>query len=254
MQGRSTSHRAPRLLRAAAFSLDVMLGILVAVSLRLLVRLGVLPELGSWSAADTGAAVDIQLVALVLTLVALRDVPFGSSLAKWLLCLRLVRPDGQRLSAWQRLLRAPLSLPPIAMLPGLPWNVVAYAPGRPGLFLRTALTGCAATFSLAWAVETIRPSIGRNDAERLSLLILQDPLLHRDLGAPLVHELGEVTPRSRQIERGARASFQLQVRGIRGQQAMTVEARKIDGAWHLEELRDIQITLAPAESVTMVTR
>ncbi|MFQ5599596.1 MAG: hypothetical protein ACE5G2_03475, partial [Candidatus Krumholzibacteriia bacterium] len=53
---------APRLLRLAAFSLDSMLAILLALGVRMLVRLGVVGQIGVWRAPDETALLDAQLV------------------------------------------------------------------------------------------------------------------------------------------------------------------------------------------------
>ncbi|MFQ5600779.1 MAG: hypothetical protein ACE5G2_09530, partial [Candidatus Krumholzibacteriia bacterium] len=170
--------------------------------------------------------------------------------AKWLLCLRLARPDGSRLGIARRLLRAPFSLLPLAWLPRsihqlAPWGVVSYSPGRGGLVLRTALTASAAALSVAWAVETLRPSIGPDDARSLAQsLAASDPLLSANLGDPLEVEVGYVTRRAHQRHRGSRASFQLRILGSRGRQDMMVLARKVEGSWTVEELHDIEITMA----------
>ena len=247
---------APRPLRLAAFLLDALLAVLTAVGLRLLIQLGVLPAWGSWAVFDQGARIDPQLIALSLILLAMRDVFWRSSPAKWLLSLTLVRSNGQGLSFLQRLTRAPFSLLPLGLLgraaqDSLPWRVVSYSPGRTGLLTRTAVTAFAATFSLLWAIETIRPSIARDDAmEMAEKLTTQDPLLQRELGGPLVVEIGEITRRAHQFDRGHSATFQLTIQGSRGRQAMIVLARKVDGTWQLDELRDIDITMTdPSERV-----
>ena len=240
---------APRALRLAAFFLDTLLAILVAVALRLLVRMGVLPEWGSWSVYVESPRIEPQLIGVSLILLASRDVLWGSSAAKWLLSLRLVRPDGGRLSFVQRLLRAPFSLLPLGVMRGsvqdaLPWRVISYVPGRVGVLARTATTAFAATFSLLWAVETIRPSIPRKHAEGLAVTLIEgDLLLQQQLGSPLTSEIGEITRRAHQYERGRMATFHLNVLGPLGRQEMTVVARKVDGAWRLSELRDIAILL-----------
>lgn len=240
---------APRALRLAAFLLDAMLAILTAVALRLLVRLEVLPAWGAWSVYAEPARVEPQLVAVSLLLLALRDVIWVSSPAKWLLSLALVRPDGHSLTFLQRLLRAPFSLLPLGLLRDsvqeqLPWRVVSYSPGRLGILARTALTTFAATFSLLWAVETIRPSIPEKQAHALAEeLIHEDRLLQKQLGTPLFVELGEITRRAHQTDRGHVATYKLAIHGPLGRQEMTVIANKVDGHWQLAELRDIAILL-----------
>jgi hypothetical protein len=234
-------------LRSAALLLDAMLAASAAVVLRLGVQLGLLPGFGSWSAGLELPWVDPQLVLLTLALLAVRDLPTGASLAKWLLCLRVAGRDGRPLGLGLRLLRAPVSLLPLALLPAevqhrLPWRVVGYAPGVRGLVLRTLLTGGAAAVSIAWAVETVRPSIGRDEAARLARTLVDgDPLLGRALGEPLEHEVLRVTPRAHQAGRGQRASFEMRVRGLHKQQSMTVHVRRVDGAWTVEEVLDIDI-------------
>jgi uncharacterized RDD family membrane protein YckC len=240
---------APRALRLAAFFLDALLAILLAAALRLLFRLGILPEWGSWSVYHETPRIEPQFVGVCLILLACRDVLWGSSPAKWLLSLRLVTADGGRLTVLQRLLRAPFSLLPLGLMrrsvqDALPWNVVSYTPGRVGLLVRTAATAFAATFSLLWAIETIRPSIPRKHAETLaSSLVSGDLLLRQQLGTPLVTEIGDITRRAHQHERGHLATFALAIHGPLGRQEMTVVARKVDGIWRLSELRDIVIVL-----------
>lgn len=240
---------APRALRLAAFLLDALLAILTAVALRLLVRLGVLPAWGAWSAYSEPVRVEPQLVGVAIVLLALRDVLWVSSPAKWLLSLALERPDGRPLSFLQRLLRAPFSLLPLGLMrdsvqEALPWRVVTYSPGRVGILVRTALTAFAATFSLLWAVETIRPSIPEKQARVLAQeLIRQDHVLQQELGTPLDIELGEITRRAHQVDRGHVATYRLTIHGPLGRQEMTVIAHKVDGDWRLSELRDIAITL-----------
>ena len=249
MTENSERQKTPRALRLAAFFLDALLAILVAVALRLLVRVGVLPEWGAWSVYHEAPRIEPQLVGVCLILLASRDVLWGSSPAKWLLSLRLVRPDGTGLSFLQRLLRAPFSLLPLGLMrrsvqDGLPWRVVSYVPGRAGVLTRTAATAFAATFSLLWAVETIRPSIPRKHAESLAESLVEgDLILRQQLGSPMVTEIGDITRRAHQFERGHMATFHLDIHGPLGRQEMIVVARKIDGEWRLSELREIAILL-----------
>jgi hypothetical protein len=244
---------ASRLLRAAAFLLDAMLAVSVALLARLGVQLGILPGFGAWHRGLEAPWVDAQLVVLALVLAAARDVPWGASVSKWLLCLRLAGPDGRRLGLPVRLLRAPFSVLPFGWLSSdvqrrLPWRVVGYAPGPRGLVARTLLTGVAAAASIGWAIETVRPSIGDGEAGRLARRLVEgDPLMRRQLGEPLHYRVVRVTPRAQQPGRGRRASFEMHVRGARLQQSMVVHVRRIEGAWMVDEVLDIDITEAGPE-------
>ena len=94
MTASSTRPMAPRALRLAAFFLDALLAILLAAALRLLFRMGVLPEWGAWSVSLETPRIEPQFIGVCLIFLACRDVVWGSSPAKWLLSLRLVRSDG----------------------------------------------------------------------------------------------------------------------------------------------------------------
>lgn len=244
----ATAMPAPRWLRLAALLLDGMLAASLALLVRLAVQIGIVPGFGAWGPGLEAPWFDAQLVLLALGLAAVRDVPWGSSPAKWLLCLRLVGSDGRRLGFGLRLLRAPASFLPFAWLPRsaqsrLPWRVVGYTPGPRGLVARTLLTGAAAAVSIGWAVETVRPSIGERDAGRLARLLVDgDPLMRRQLGEPVEFRVVRVTPRAHQPQRGWRASFQMHVRGLRMQQSMVVHAQRVDGAWTVDEVLDIDIS------------
>lgn len=246
-----------RLPRLAAFTVDALLGFAIILLLRFVTRMGFLPAFGSWSpATESDAWMDPQVVGLTLGLVALRDVPTGASLAKWILCLRVVRPDGRPLGFWQRLARAPFSLLPFAWMSRhvqatLPWRIATYTPSARGLALRTGLAGAAAAASLGWGVDTVRPSIGRRDAERLvHSTVLSDPHLERELGSPLSWQVRRISPRAHERIHGTRGRFELVVRGSEMQQNMVVVALKIDGRWVVDEITDIALRdVDPAESM-----
>ncbi len=251
---------APRHLRLAATLLDVLLAFAATFAVRSLVHAGTLPALGGWRPGDAGFWIDAQLVFMGLGLASLRDVPFGSSLSKWLLCLRLERADGHPLGLVQRLLRAPISLLPLALLSDeiggrMPWRVVGYAPSTRGLALRTGLTSAAAAASILWAVETVRPSIGQQDASRLAeQMVAGDPVLRRELGDPVEMRILAITPRAHQAARGKCGTFDLQLRGLVRQQEMVVHARKVDGAWVVEEADDIDIRAVPFAREAVASR
>jgi hypothetical protein len=79
-----------------------------------------------------------------------------------------------------------------------PWSVVAYTPSTLGLGVRALLTVGAAVWSLVFGFQTLRPSIGRSDAEHLAAAtIVSDPRLAAELGAPLTFKVREIAPRSR---------------------------------------------------------
>ncbi len=246
-----------RLPRLAAVTVDLLVAFAIALLVRFAVRLGVVPPIGIWGPfSEPTTWADPQVVALGLGLALLRDVPTGASLAKWILCLRVVRPDGTKLRFWSRLARAPFSLLPFAwssprVQTSLPWRVVTYTPSARGLGLRTALAGAAAAASLTWGVDTVRPSIGRNDAEKLvHSTVLRDPLLQRALGAPLAWHVQRISPRAHERMYGARGRFELIVRGSAMQQDMVVVALKIDGRWVVDEITDIALrNVDPTEAV-----
>jgi hypothetical protein len=197
------------------------------------------------AAADEAAA-GLPLVPIVVAaslLFALRDVPAGASLAKWLLGLRVETRAGTRPGLASRLARAPWSVLPLGWLfPALehrtPWRVVAYAPSTAGLALRLALAVTALGAGSFAAFSALRPGITRDDATRLArATIAGDPLLQRALGAPLEIELGRIAPR-RALRGGA--VFELQAYGPRGRQSMTVVARRVADVWAIEEVVDIE--------------
>jgi hypothetical protein len=176
----------------------------------------------------------------------LREIPFGQSFAQWLLCLRPVRSDGTRLTRrerWQRAL-APL-VPGISRSGGRDggrWRTVSYTPSRRGLALRGALAVGAAAWSLLWGIETLRPSIGRADAERVvRSTLLQDPTMRRELGEPLDFEIGAIAPRRRRMLDSGIGEFAVGVRGTHLRQDMVVRAVRIDGRWAIDEIVDIRI-------------
>ncbi len=203
---------------------------------------------------------DLQLVALTLLFIWGRDVPLGASPAKWLLCLSVTDLHGHGLSIPKRLVRALVGVIPLATFkPGFEervfgWRVASYSPSRTGLVTRTALTAGAAVFSVTWAFESVRPSIGRGDARQLAEVLVTDPLLPRALGSPLRYEVGSVTRRAQQPGASTRASFRLRILGPEARQDMTVHARKVDGNWTLEELTDIEVTTAEVDTPDVARR
>ncbi len=235
-----------------------MLAFLTAVAARVFFGVGGALDIGAASALP--ALLDVQLFALTLLLIWLRDVPLGASPAKWLLCLTVIGRDGRRLGPGRRLLRALVGIVPLALVrPDVErrvfgWRVVSYSPSRTGLVSRTALTAGAAVFSVTWAFETVRPSIGRGAARDLAEVLLDDPLLPRTLGEPLHYEIGSVTRRARQPGASHRASFRLRILGPNARQDMVVHARKVDGAWTLEELTEIEVTVAEADTPHVARR
>jgi hypothetical protein len=248
---------APRLLRLAAFGLDALLAVLVVLAVRLA---GVVRGGSTIEPIATGVPFDADTLQLAALLLFLRDVPFGASPAKWLLCLRPSRLDGARLAFPRRLLRALFAFPPLAFLPArverrLGWQVVSYVPGRPGLVFRTTLTASAAVVSILWTLETRRPSIGRGDAEALAALVARgDPQLHATLGDPLTWEIRAVTSRTEQRRYDSQASFALRIRGSRAEEHMLVHAQRVDGAWMVSELTDIEIRSTRPDSPEMARR
>ena len=208
---------APRHLRLAAAALDLMLAFAASLLLCYSVRAGWVGPIGVWRQADAGPWLDAQLLIFSLGLLAVRDVPCGQSPAKWLLCLRLTRRDGRRLRRRDRLLLVPVAFLPGACLRGevlerLPYRVVAYAAPQRGLLLRAAITVTAAILTTVSAVATARPSIGRRDAARLAqALVLDDPILRRELGQPLDYTVLGIAARARERGPGQRASFELRV-------------------------------------------
>jgi hypothetical protein len=232
--------------RLAAITVDTLLALATVLLVRFAMRLGVLPGWGAWHpGVETDVWIDAQVIVVTWIATALRDVPAGASLAKWILCLRVVDRSGKRLGFWRRLARAPFSLLPFAWMSrriqaNLPWHVATYTPSARGLALRTALAGAAAAASVAWGVDTVRPSIGRRDAERLvHATVLSDPHLQRLLGAPLAWDVQRISPRAHERVHGARGRFELVVRGSEMQQNMVVVALKIDGRWVVDEITDI---------------
>lgn len=239
---------ASRSHRLAAAMVDVLLAFSAVLLLRVLVHLQWIAPIGVWRPDDTGIWIDTQLVFLSLALAALRDLAFGASPAKWLLCMRLARHDGGRLGLGERLLRAPISILPFAWLgrgmqQRMSWRVVSYTPGSRGQMLRATVAIAAAVLSTSWGVETVRPSIGRQDAVQLAQsLVAGDRVLERDLGGgPLDHSIVYITRRAHERGFGKRASFQIEVHSLFLQQYMMVHAVKIDGAWVVEEVSEIEI-------------
>jgi hypothetical protein len=118
---------------------------------------------------------------------------------------------------------------------------MAFNPGRRGLLIRLVGTATAAGLSLAWAIHAFQPSIGESEAEQLAHVLLQgDPRLRTTLGEPIQCEVGPVARRAERLQPGT-AQFHLLLRGTQGLQEMLVRARKVDGAWAVEELSEIQL-------------
>jgi hypothetical protein len=248
--------------RLVAFGIDLVLALAAAVAVHGAFLRGWLPGLHP---TGNDAVNLLQLPStwvLTLLLVAVRDVPLGASFAKWMLCLRVVGVSGRPLSWPLRLLRAPLCTLPLEWLAGerraaVPWRVTSYAPGSAGFALRVGLALGAASWSVVWGVASVRPSIGRGDAVQLVEQTLgRDPLLQRELGAPLQFEITAVTPRSRTGLSAERGEFAVRVRGSARRQAMRVHALKVEGRWVIDELVDIQAAQIASSSPpdTLVVR
>jgi hypothetical protein len=212
-------------------------------------RAGWIPGAGAWRPDAGPLLVDSKVIWVAALLLALRDVPTGASLAKWLLGLRLETPDGRPLGLALRLARAPLSIVPVAWFVGeigerRLWAVRHYVPSSRGLMVRALLALGAATWTVAWAVQSLRPSIGMADATRLAeRTVAADPGLRRELGAPLDVEIRHIAPRSKLLLSGeANAEYDLRVTGSRKKQDMRVHARKVDGRWTVDEVVDIEIS------------
>jgi len=239
---------APAASRLVAFAVDAALAVSAAAALRLAWLRGDLPFVPGPGADAAGVLQAPSTWIVALLLAALRDVPLGAGLGKWLLCLRVTNPAGGRLALPFRLARVPFSLLPLEWLAGerrahVPWRVMAYAPGRAGFALRVALALLAAAWSLTWGVASVRPSIGRSDAAQLvDRTLARDPALGRSLGEPLQFEIAAVAPRSRTGLAGERGEFGLRVRGTAGRQEMVVHALRVDGLWMIDEVVDIRAT------------
>lgn len=233
-----TLREAPALLRLVGVALDAMLAALTVFAIRIFLT----PEAAAAWGRPFSQGVDWVLA---LALLSCRDVLFPASVGKWLLCLRLEAPDGGSLGLGRRLLRAPLSLLPLALAPAsarsrLWWRVRSHTPAPVGLALRTAGTVLAAAASVIWAVVTQRPSIPQDEARHLVAdHVAEDALLRRDLGEPVLSSLGPITRRLDQRGSGT-ASFWLHLRGAQARQDMRVHARKVDGRWVIEELSEIE--------------
>jgi hypothetical protein len=232
------------LLRLLAAAVDGLLAILVVC-------------IAAWRAGVLGSGVVplAAFAAAIWVLFALRDVPSGASLAKWLLGLRVATTAGTTPRLGSRLLRAPWSATPLAWLfPALerrtPWRVVAYVPSTAGLGVRLALAVAALGVAGVIGFAALRPSIGRDDALHLAhTTIAADPLLPRTLGTPVAVELGRILPR-RAVASGA--AFELELRGPRGRQSMTVVAIRVGGAWAVDEVIDIAVTPDTAPGIAGV--
>ncbi|HZL84092.1 MAG TPA: hypothetical protein VFD07_01810 [Candidatus Krumholzibacteria bacterium] len=233
--------QAPMLLRLVAFALDGMF----AVVLVFVARLAFSPA-GTTPWESARAPLDTRVFLAVALLLVLRDVVFFASPAKWLLCLRLEQPDGQRLPFTQRWWRAPWSILPWSLAPQRwqrrqRWRVRTYVPSRFGLALRTVCTASAAIASVGWALVTLRPSISSPAAETLvASLVRDDVQLRRTLGEPVVADIRSIARRG-EVWMPGTASFQLRLQGTQARQQMRVLARRVEGEWAIEELSEIEI-------------
>lgn len=249
---------APRLPRAMAFLVDIMMALALGLVWRFSVHLQMLPGPLAWRPGANGPWVDGTVLLFALAIFVLRDVPAGASLSKWLLCLRLVDERGRPLGFARRVLQVPASVLPFTWLwPGLqrrwPAGVGIYTPSARGMATRTTLASLAAVGSLLWGIESLRPSIGPRDASRLAEdTVLRDPALARTLGQPLEFELGSIAPRAHEKLRREEARFDLVVRGRHSRQDMSVLARKVEGAWVVDQVVDIEVSAlepSPREAV-----
>jgi hypothetical protein len=161
--------------------------------------------------------------------------------------MRLVDDAGRRLGVWGRLVRAPISILPFAwvsdeMQRRMPWRVAIYAPSRQGRVARSAVVVAAALSSVAWGIESSRPSIGGGDASTLAHgFVEHDMALRRSIGPVLDYEVVRISRRAHERGFGQRGTFELRVRGFTLQQDMMVHAVKVDGRWSIEEIHDIDI-------------
>jgi uncharacterized RDD family membrane protein YckC len=234
--------------RGLAYVVDACLAVGLALGVQLALRLGVLPAVGAWQPDSGPLVLDQWTVSFALIVLALRDVPFGASFAKWLLGLRLETADGHPLGARLRILRIPIGLLPLEGMAGerrgrLPWRVASYVPSRRGLLARAALALGAAAWSVSWGVQSLRPSVSWHEAERLARTALAgDPSLERELGLPLEVEVQHIAPRSQLFPHHDAAEFELRITGSRRRQDMRVRLRKVDGVWVLDEAVDVEIT------------
>jgi hypothetical protein len=141
----------------------------------------------------------------------------------------------------------PWSLLPFGLVPAVerrtPWRVAAYLPSGAGLAARALLAASALGATLFWGRAVLRPSIDRADAMRLAEnTLIVDPFLRSQLGPPMSAEVGELAPRSGSGWTTSEGAFQLRIRGSRATQTMTVRARKVDGAWTVDEVTDIEVS------------
>lgn len=203
----------PMALRVLAFAIDAVLTVLALVALR--------PWLGKVPVTVWKETLSFGCLAWLL----LRFLLFGKTPGTWVLCLRRT---GRRSAPARR------------------GQVGSYTPSRAGLMLRLSATSVALVAAL-WAASMLRPSIGGSDAEQLaSVLVLNDAQLRHTLGEPVRVDIRGVARRGEQAEAGT-ATFALRLRGQHSRQDMRVHARRVHGAWTIEELSDIEV--APA-SVT----
>jgi len=196
----------------------------------------------------TALALDGRFLGTALLFFALRDVARGASVAKWVMGLRVETPAGTLPSLASRLARVPWALLPFGLVPALerrtPWRVAAYVPTGGGLGVRAVLAMTCLVSTLLWGTTALRPSIGHEDAMQLAqTTLLGDPFLRSTLGEPLRAEIGAVAPRGRGTWRSHEGTFQMRIHGARAMQSMTVQARKVDGAWAVDEVTEIQVSL-----------
>jgi hypothetical protein len=248
------------LARAVAFLVDATIAFGLVLVWRLATVHGMLPAFGAWRPASAAGWFDTQGLALAVLALVLRDVPTGASFAKWLLCLRVVGPDGKPLPRARRWQRAVSQFFPFTSWrrhrrAAAPWSVVAYTPSTLGLGVRALLTVGAAVWSLVFGFQTLRPSIGRSDAEHLAAAtIVSDPRLGAELGVPLTFKVREIAPRSRLSLDPRSGEFELQVRGTHQRQDMVVHAIKVDGRWMVDEIVNIRVAAldaAPGDTVAV---
>lgn len=209
--------------------------------------------------AGTALTLDARFLGTALIFFALRDVGGGASVAKWVMGLRVESPAGTRPGFVSRLVRAPWALLPLGLVPAIerrtPWRVVAYVPSGMGLAVRAVLAVACLGSTLVWGATALRPSIGRDDAMQLAKsTLLGDPFLRGALGEPLLAEIGAVAPRGRGTWRSHEGAFQMRILGARAMQSMTVRARKVDGAWAIDEVTEIEVSALDSLSHRVTSR
>lgn len=209
--------------------------------------------------AGTAFALDARFLGTALLFFAFRDVARGASIAKWVMGLQVVTPGGSRPALASRLARMPWSLLPFGLVPAIerhtPWRVAAYVPTGAGLAVRAVLAVACLASTLVWGTAALRPSIGRDDAMQLAAsTLLGDPFLRSTLGDPLQAEIGAVAPRGRGHWRSHEGTFQMRIHGARAMQSMTVRARKVDGAWAVDEVTEIEVSMVDSLSHRVTSR